>query len=303
MISKLITSMLPYMPQSLVWIFSKRYIAGKNLDEAIETIRDLNSQGFMTTIDLLGEFIEDLKEAEENRDSYLNIIEVAEKSNLDTNYSLKPTMFGLLIDEEKCYEYIRSIVAKAAEYNNFVRIDMEDSPCTDMEIKIFRRIKNEFPKNVGLVLQSYLKRTENDIRNMMDLNNEEVPLNFRICKGIYVEPEEISYKEKSVIGEHYLRNLEIMLQNNAYPCIATHNENFIEGALKLIEEYNPPKDRYEFQMLYGVAPNLRKSILDKGHRMRIYIPFGKDWFAYSVRRLKENPNIFWDIVKAFFSKR
>lgn len=299
-LNKIIASVLPMMPQSLVWIFSKRYIAGQNLDEAIVTAKKLNTEGNMVTIDLLGEFITKIEEAEKNKDEYLEIIERAQKEGIDGNYSLKPTMFGLLIDKEVCYTIIREIVAKAVEYNNFVRVDMEDSQCVDMEIDIFRRLKKEFPKNVGLVLQSYMRRTMDDITAMLDLNTNDVPVNYRLCKGIYVEPENVAYKKYEEINEHYLEDLEYMFKNGIYPGIATHDEKLVEGAYKLIKKYNVPNDKFEFQMLYGVTPALRKSILKKGYRMRIYVPFGKDWFAYSTRRLKENPKMAQEIIKALF---
>jgi proline dehydrogenase len=298
--NRMVASILPLMPKSLVWIFSKRYIAGKTLEDAISVSQKLNEEKCMVTIDLLGEFITKLKQAEANKDQYLEIIDAIEKNKIDGNYSLKPTMFGLLIDKEVCYKYIREIVAKAAHYNNFVRIDMEDSQCVDREIEIFRRLKKEFPKNVGLVLQAYLHRTKDDINKLRDLHTKEIPLNFRLCKGIYVESEKIAYKKYEVINEHFLEDLELMFEKGMYPGIATHDTPLIEGAYKLIEKYKVPTDKYEFQMLYGVTPNLRQSILDNGHRMRIYVPFGKDWFAYSTRRLKENPKMASEIIKALF---
>lgn len=298
--NKLIASILPLMPKSFVWMFSSRYIAGKNIAEAIKTSRKLNDEGCMVTIDLLGEFITKLEQAEANKNKYLEIIEAVESNNIDGNYSLKPTMFGLLIDKEACYNYVREIVEKAAGYKNFVRIDMEDSQCVDLEIDMFRRIKKEFPANVGLVFQAYLHRTLQDISDLNDLNDKVTPINFRICKGIYVEPEKIAYKKYEEINEHYLEDLEYMFKNNMYPGIATHDLPLVEGAYKLIEKYKVPTDKFEFQMLYGVTPSLRKSILKNGHRMRIYVPFGKDWFAYSTRRLKENPKMATDIIKALF---
>ncbi len=292
--------MLPFMPKGLVWIFSKRYIAGRTIDDAIEVAKNLNNNGMVVTIDLLGEFITKLDEAVENKETYIDIIEKVQKAGIDGNYSLKPTMFGLLLDKDECYKNIREIVKKSASFNNFVRIDMEDSQCVDMEIEIFRKLKKEFPKNVGLVLQSYMRRTSSDIENMMDLNTEEIPVNYRLCKGIYVEPEDIAYKKYEEINKHFLLNLETMFQNKIYPGIATHDQPLIDGAYKLIEKYNVSKDKYEFQMLYGVTPSLRKSIVDKGYNLRVYIPFGKDWFAYSTRRLKENPKMANDIIKAMF---
>jgi proline dehydrogenase len=254
----------------------------------------------MVTIDLLGEFITKLKQAEANKNQYLEIIDAIEKNKIDGNYSLKPTMFGLLIDKDVCYKYIREIVAKAAKHNNFVRIDMEDSQCVDLEIELFRKLKKEFPENVGLVLQAYLHRTKDDILKLSDIHTREQPLSFRICKGIYVESEKIAYKKYEVINKHFLEDLELMFEKGMYPGIATHDTPLVEGAYELIEKYKVPREKYEFQMLYGVTPQLRQSILDNGHRMRIYVPFGKDWFAYSTRRLKENPKMASEIIKALF---
>lgn len=270
------------------------------MQDAVDVSKKLNAQNCLVTIDLLGEFITELDEAEKNKNEYMTIIETMEAQSIQGNYSLKPTMFGLLIDKEICYENIREIVKKATEYNNFVRIDMEDSQCVDMEIEIFRKLKKEFPKNVGLVLQSYMRRTMDDINNMLDLHTDEVPVNYRLCKGIYVEPENIAYKKYKEINKHFFEDLELMFQKGIYPGIATHDVPLVEGAYKLIEKYKVPKDKFEFQMLYGVTPHLRKSIQDKGYKMRIYIPFGKDWFAYSTRRLKENPKMASDIIKAIF---
>ena len=302
MINSMIAGILPYMPKKLVWMFSKEYIAGETIEEAIANAKKLNAEGIVTTIDILGEFITTLDEAEDNKNEYLQVIEAAEAAGVEGNYSVKPTFFGLLIDKEVAFKHIREVVEKAASYNNFIRIDMEDSPCTDMEIEMYRKIKEEFPKNVGLVLQAYLKRTHQDIENLKEINTEENPVNLRVCKGIYVESEEISYKKYEDINAHFLDDIELMFQEKMYPGIASHDTSVIEGAYKLIEKYNVPKEDYEFQMLYGVTPALRKSILDKGHRMRVYVPFGKQWFGYSTRRLKENPKMAGVVIKALFKK-
>ena len=299
-LNKIVAAILPLMPQKLVWIFSKRYIAGRSLGAAIKIAEKLNSEGNVTTIDLLGEFISELDQAKKNRDEYIEIIEAVEKSNVIGNYSLKPTMFGLLINKDTCYKLIREIVAKAVEHDNFVRIDMEDSQCVDLEIELFRKLKKEFPKNVGLVLQAYLHRTMNDIDEMMDMHSNENPLNFRLCKGIYVEPETIAFKKYEKINQNFLLALEQMFKKGIYPGIATHDEKLVIGAYELIKKYNVPNDMFEFQMLYGVTPALRKSIINKGYKMRIYAPFGKQWFAYSTRRLKENPKMAQEIIKALF---
>ncbi|MBU0765846.1 MAG: proline dehydrogenase family protein [Bacteroidetes bacterium] len=302
MFNRMIAAMLPYMPKKLVWWISKRYIAGTTIDDAMKACKELNEQGIKITIDILGEFIKDISEAEKNRDEYLEIIDIVEKAEIDGNYSLKPTMFGLLINKEICYKYIREIVQKAAGYDNFVRIDMEDSQCVDLEIELFRKIKKEFPGNVGLVFQAYLKRTLTDIENLLDINSEEIPVNYRLCKGIYVEPPEIAYKKYEEINTHFLEDLEFIFKNKIYPGIATHDKPLVEGAYRLIEKHAVPKNMYEFQMLYGVTPELRQSIVDKGHTLRVYVPYGKQWFGYCTRRIKENPKMASQIIKAIFVK-
>ena len=300
MFNKMIAAMLPYFPKKLIWIFSKRYIAGESVADAIRASKELNREGVKVTIDILGEFNKTLDEAEKNKIEYIELIDTIEKEKIDGNYSLKPTMFGLLLDTEVCYKHIREIVAKAASYGNFIRVDMEDSPCTDLEIELYRKLKAEFPKNVGLVVQAYLKRTLPDVKNLMDIHSAEIPMNYRLCKGIYVEPAAIAYKKYEEVNTHFLEDLEFMLQNGVYPGIATHDKPLVDGAYKLIEKYSVPKNMYEFQMLYGVTPELRKSIIAKGHTMRVYVPFGKQWFGYSTRRLKENPKMASLIIKALF---
>jgi proline dehydrogenase len=302
MFNRFIAAILPWFPKRFIWIFSRPYIAGETMEDALRVSQDLNTKGMKVTLDVLGEFITSLDQAEENKHEYLELINSMTSRGIDGNFSLKPTSFGLLIDKEVCYIHIREIVARAASFNNFVRIDMEDSPCTDLEIELFRKLKAEFPANVGLVLQAYLRRTFSDLESMLDLNNPDVPLNYRLCKGIYVEPEEIAFKKYEEINSNFLNDLEFMFRNHIYAGIATHDKNLVEGAYELIKKYNVPKSMYEFQMLYGVTPALRQSIVDAGHVLRVYIPFGKDWFGYSTRRLKENPKMASHIIKAIFFK-
>jgi proline dehydrogenase len=302
MFNKLIASILPYFPEKFVWIFSRSYISGETIDDAMRVSRELNSKSILVTIDVLGEFIKNLDEAEANKQEYLNLIDVTFKNGINGNFSVKPTSFGLLIDKEVCYRHIKEIVAKAASYNGFIRIDMEDSPCTDLEIELFRRLKTEFPANVGLVVQAYLKRTLDDLKGMVDLNRETIPVSIRLCKGIYVEPEAIAYKKYEEINQHFLEDLEFLLKKRIHVGIATHDKSLVERAYKLLKQYNIPKHLYEFQMLYGVTPNLRDSIVNDGHAMRVYVPFGVKWFGYCTRRIKENPKMASQIIKAIFYK-
>lgn len=302
MFNRFIAAIMPYFPKKFIWLFSSSYISGEKVEDAMKVSKELNGKNIKVTIDVLGEFITNLDEAEANKQEYLNVMEIANKNGIDGNFSVKPTSFGLLIDKEVCYRHIRELVVKADSYNNFIRIDMEDSPCTTLEIELFRRLKTEFPKSVGLVVQAYLKRTLDDVKGLKDLNVPEGSLNFRLCKGIYIEPEAISYKKYEEINKHYLEDLEYMLANKIYVGIATHDKPLVDGAYELIKKYNVPKTMYEFQMLYGVTPNLRDSIVKNGHTMRIYVPFGEKWFGYCTRRMKENPRMVQDIIKAIFYK-
>lgn len=296
----MIANILPYMPKKLVWVFSRRYIAGETIEEGLLASKLLNQRAIEVTVDLLGEFIKTPGEAAENKNHYLKIVDQFTREGIKGNFSLKPTMFGLLIDQEACYHSIREIVSLAAERGSFVRIDMEDSQCVDREIELFRKLHREFPRNVGLVLQAYLRRTFTDLTNLKELNDESVPLNFRLCKGIYIEPESIAFRNYDEVREHFLEDLEFMFKNKMFAGIATHDKFLVEKSFMLIEKYGVPENLYEFQMLYGVTPELRQSIIDRGHRMRVYVPFGKQWFNYSTRRLKENPKIAQQIIKALF---
>ncbi|WP_320113385.1 proline dehydrogenase family protein [Draconibacterium orientale] len=288
------------MPKKLIWVFSKRYIAGESMEEGLLASKLLNEKGIEVTVDILGEFITTLDEAEKNRDEYLEVIERFTSENVQGNFSIKPTMFGMLLDKEICFNLLREVVQFAAQKDSFIRIDMEDSQCVDMELDIFRRLRKEFPKHVGLVLQAYLRRTESDLVALNDLNSANYPISFRLCKGIYVEPENIAFKEYNEVRQHFLTDLKYMFENKMYVGIATHDKFLVEESMKMIGEMNIPKDMYEFQMLYGVTPELRQLIVDNGHKMRVYVPFGEKWFNYSTRRLKENPKMAQHIIKALF---
>lgn len=300
MLNKLIAGILPYMPKQLIWIFSKRYIAGDSIEDALRESQKLNKQHVEVTLDILGEYIKALSEAECNKIQYIELIRRFTAEKVGGNFSVKPSMFGLLLDKEACYQNIREIVAVADECDTFIRVDMEDATCTDDEIELFRKLKAEFPTRVGLVVQAYLKRTLDDVQALMDLHTNDAPLSFRLCKGIYVEPEEIAYQKYQVVRDNYVKVLDFMLKNGVYVGIATHDKYLVDRAYELIEKYNVSRDKYEFQMLFGVTPELRGSIVAQKHKMRVYVPYGKEWFGYSTRRLKENPNMAWLIIKALF---
>ncbi len=271
------------------------YIAGENISTAIQKCRALNKIGAMCTIDHLGESVSDEGTVRKTVDIYLRVLEEISQEKLDSNISIKPTSFGALLSQDNCLENIRKVVKKAHELGNFVRIDMEDHPYTDMTLKAYEELRREFPNSVGVVLQSYLKRTKEDA----DKLSQGTKANFRLCKGIYNESEKIAYKGIQ-INENFLETLDLMFSRSAYVGIATHDDKLVDGALKLIEKHQLTKEQYEFQMLLGVRSSLRDQIIAQGHRMRIYLPFGGDWHAYTMRRFKENPDIVGSVLKGFF---
>ncbi len=294
--NKAVVTVLPFLPRSFVAMFSSRYIAGEKLEDAVATIRNLNSHEIMATIDLLGENITQQEEATRDKEMWFRILDTIEREKLDSNISIKLTQLGLKLDKEFCARNVQEIVAYAHKYGNFVRIDMEDSTCTDDTLDILYRMRQDYD-NVGVVIQAYLKRSEADIRELARQG-----INVRICKGIYNEPPEIAFKDKEAIRQNYLRLLNIMFENNAYVGIATHDRFLIERALQEIQEREIAPDRYEFQMLLGVGDEYRLELVQMGHRLRVYVPFGEQWFAYSLRRMKENPQVAGYVIKNLFKK-
>jgi proline dehydrogenase len=292
---KLVVKTLPLVPKPVVKYFSKRYIAGDQLSEAVHVVANLNKIGLMGTMDVLGESVTDRDLAIEMRNDCQGVIDAITHAELDSNLSIKLTQLGLDIDYDFTLVNVRELVQYAHAANNFVRIDMEDSQTTDKTYNIYKALRSEFP-NVGVAVQSYLKRTVNDITELVkELSN------FRLCKGIYIEPEEIAFKTGDEINRNFLRALEVMFEAGSYVGIATHDDWLITESYKLIEKYNLKPHEYEFQMLLGVRHELRNRIKRDGHRMRIYVPFGTYWYKYSVRRLKENPKMAGTIFKAIFS--
>jgi proline dehydrogenase len=285
------------MPEKVLWFFSKNYIAGKTLSSAIKVVKDLNSKGMLATIDVLGESIETKEEAIHAKEQAMEVLDAIVEHNLNANVSIKPTQFGLAIDEDFAYEQILELVKRAGELNSFIRIDMEDSPYTDATLKVYKRIFNDH-MNVGVVLQAYMKRTYSDAVTLNAMGT-----NYRLCKGIYIEPEAIAYKDKQAIRNNFMKTLEEMLKNGNYVGIATHDKYLIDKTYELIKKLNISKDKFEFQMLLGVRVDLRNKINNDGFKIRIYVPFGKDWYAYSLRRLHENPELAGHIVKEFFTIR
>lgn len=300
MINKLLARLIALMPERLIWVFSKRYIAGKYLGDAVLVAKQLNNLKVEATIDVLGEYIKEKKEALDYKCCYLDTMRAVKEHNLKATISVKPTMFGLLIDKDFCAGLILEVVKEAKELGVKICMDMEDSRCTDMELDIFEDIYKQYPANISLVLQSYMRRTVGDLQRLSKSNIAEHPIDIRICKGIYVEPEAVAYQRHGEVNRNYLTALEYMFKNKFYASIATHDKRLVTGAMTLIKAYKVPASMYEFQMLYGVRPKLRNKLVGMGHPMRVYVPFGTHWFGYSTRRLKENPAMLTHMVKALF---
>jgi proline dehydrogenase len=291
-----IVKLLPLVPKSIVRRFANRYIAGEELNDAVEVSKKLNERGIMTTLDVLGEHVTNRDEAERAKRECKEVLTAIDRHKLDSNLSLKLTQLGLKLNSNFCFANLTEILETARSFGQFVRIDMEDSSCTDDTFRVFEKARAIYPKT-GVVVQAYLRRTYDDV-----LRHSASGINFRICKGIYVEPEAIAYKNRQEVNRNFLKVLRLMFEKNCYAAIATHDGKLIEGAYKLIAEFGKKKDEYEFQMLLGVQENLRDRILSDGHRLRIYIPFGKDWYRYSLRRFKENPQIAGYVLKSIFSR-
>jgi len=285
-IDRAIVRALPAVPRHVVKRQSSRYIAGTTLTEACDVVRELNSLGKEATLDVLGEEVTLREEAIGLRDAYRRALDTIEEEGLRSNVSVKLTALGLKLDRGLCRADLTAVVEEAASFGNFVRIDMEDSSTTSETLALYREIREGGYDNLGVVLQAALKRTLSDIGALADLRP-----NVRVCKGIYVEPPEIAYQEDEIIRLNFLDALEALLDIGSYVGIATHDDWLIGEALALVERRGLGRGDYEFQMLLGVRPELGDELVREGHRLRIYVPFGRRWYEYSIRRLQENPKI------------
>jgi proline dehydrogenase len=294
--NRIVIFFMPVVPKPVVRLFSKRYVAGAKLEDAVRTVRTLNEQGILATMDVLGESTTHREETSVYVEEYLRVLRTIAEEKLDCNISLKPTQLGLQINTELCYQNVKRIVQEALKLGNFVRIDMEDSTCTTATIELYEQLRNEFP-NVGIVIQSYMRRSLNDIKSL-----SYKPANFRICKGIYIERRKIAYKDPQTVNDNFALLIEAALTAGSYVGIATHDEKIVWHGLRLIEQLSLKRDQYEFQMLLGVDEELRDILVAAGHRLRVYVPYGKQWYAYCMRRLKENPVIAMYTLKALFKR-
>jgi proline dehydrogenase len=286
LVDSTIVRFLPAVPKPVVRKISERYIAGEDLDDALVVVRRLNDQGKLATIDVLGEEITTPEEARAIATAYRESLDAFERGRLESNVSVKPTGLGLKLGYDLCKENLEDVVHHAAELGNFVRIDMEDSSTTDDTLRLYCELRSAGFDNVGVVFQARLKRTLQDIRDLAELRP-----NVRICKGIYLESPEIAYRDFDSIRASFVQSLEVLLEAGCYVGIATHDEWLVEQGQRLTGARGLGREEYEFQMLLGVRPSMGDELVRGGHRLRIYTPFGEHWYAYSLRRLQENPKI------------
>ncbi|MBT7377117.1 MAG: proline dehydrogenase [Candidatus Marinimicrobia bacterium] len=283
------------MPKSIVQLFAGKYVAGENHKTALNVVKSLNENGFSATIDILGEHVVNENEAEKITTEYIDLFDEIAENKLDCNISIKPSHIGLDLGEGVFLSNLKLLVKRAEYHDNFLRIDMESSSATDITIKAYREML-QTSTTVGTVFQAYLFRTLDDIKN---IQNDQ--LNFRLCKGIYKESEDISIQDRKHINENYLKILRYAFTAENYVGIATHDIDLLKEIYSLIDELNVSPSRFEFQILYGVPMSgwLEKHLENK-FKVRIYVPFGPDWYEYSIRRLKENPNIAAYVIKNLF---
>jgi proline dehydrogenase len=273
-----------------------RFVAGETIDEATAAIRELNAEGCTASFDHLQESVSNPAEAEAEVREYLEILARIDQTGIKSNVSIKLTQFGLELDPELAYKNARVIVADAAARGNFVRVDMEASAVTQVTIDIFKRLRAEFGlNNVGIVLQSCLRRTLDDAGELVKL-----PARIRICKGAYLEPPEVAFPEKKDTDENYIRVMQLLLSSGIYHGIATHDPKMIDATIQYAQQKGIAKEAFEFQMLYGVRRDLQHQLAKDGYNMRVYVPYGKHWYPYFMRRLAERPANIWFVLKNIF---
>ena len=293
-LNSLVVRTLPLVPKSIVRRIASRYVAGETIDQALNVVRSLNAEGCMATLDVLGEDVTRREETEQTVLDYQRALTEIAARRLDSNISVKLSALGLKLDPALCRRQFSRIVDAAKAQDNFVRIDMEDSSVTEETLRIFFEFRERYAK-VGIVLQAYLRRSLEDAMRVA-----AVPGNVRVCKGIYLEPPEIAFQDREEIRRSYMALVDALLDAGCYVGIATHDPILVERALATVRRRSLPREAYEFQMLLGVAGSLRRRLVAEGHRLRVYVPYGEAWYAYSIRRLKENPSIAGHVLRGLF---
>jgi len=294
--NKLVVATLPAIPKSVVKIVAQRYIAGEKLSDAVRVTQQLMSKGASSTIDVLGEFVTTKERAVSETAAQSAVIDAIAENGLHSYLSVKPTSLGLDVDNDFAFENLTSLVRKAKGKGIFVRMDMENTPYTDITLDFYKRLRHDGFDNVGVVIQAYLKRSVQDIQSLLDFAPS-----VRLCKGIYVESADVAFKDAEQIRDNYKKLLSMLLNSGARAHIATHDELLISDAERQVAQHRPDGTDVEFQMLLGVREDRRDQLLKAGHAVRIYVPFGDDWYGYSTRRLKENPQVAGYVAKAFLT--
>jgi proline dehydrogenase len=272
-----------------------RFIAGETTDEAVAAIKEINARGCSASFDHLNEGVSSVAATDDEVREYLHLLELIDRTGINSNVSIKLTQFGLEIDPELAYRNAHRIIEEAVRRKNFVRVDMEGSNVTQVTIDIFKRLRSEFGLNdVGIVLQSYLYRTEEDARQLL-----KIPARIRLCKGAYDEPASVAYPEKKDVDDNYVRVMQLLLSSGVYHGIATHDPKIIDATIKFAQQEGIGKDAFEFQMLYGIRRDLQEQLARDGWGMRVYVPYGKHWYPYFMRRLAERPANIWFVLKNF----
>ena len=270
---------------------TRRFVAGEELPDAVEAIRRLNRQGISASFDHLGESINSEAETRQEVDEYIRVLESINGNKLNSNVSVKLTQLGLDVSHELCYANTRAIVEAALRYDNFVRIDMEDSTKIDATLQVFRRLRIEF-ENVGIVVQAYLYRTVKDVEELLNIGAR-----IRLCKGAYKEPPEVAFPKKADVDANYVKLMKMLLPSGIYHGIATHDRKMIEATRQFAKERGIGPDKFEFQMLYGIRRDLQQKLVHDGYRMRVYVPYGRYWYPYFMRRLAERPANLWFVLR------
>ena len=283
--------------------FARRFVAGETLDDAIAAVRSLNARGISASLDELGESVTNERQARAARDSYLNILDRLAASKLDANVSVKLTALGLDVSEELCVNHMQDLLERARSHRTFVRIDMESSAYTDRTLRLFEeRFYPSFRDHVGIVLQSYLYRTWADTERAIELR-----CRVRLCKGAYKEPPAVAFPDKNDVDANYVKCMQALMSQGNYPGVATHDEQIINGAKRYAQAQGIARERFEFQMLYGVRRDLQARLRDEGWCLRVYVPFGTQWYPYLMRRLAERPaNMMFltgNMLREVFSRR
>lgn len=270
---------------------ARKFVAGETIDQAIRTVKKLNEKGLSATLDHLGEFVNSKEEAVQSAEMCLKTLDAIHLEGVDANLSLKLTSLGLDVSEDLCLENMNTIVSRAEEYHNFVRIDMEDYAHCQKTIDIYKELRKNFDR-VGTVIQAYLYRTEKDMEDLNQLN-----ANLRLVKGAYKESPEVAFPDKQDVDQNFIKIIKTHLANENYTAIATHDDRVIKEAIQFVREHHIKNDQFEFQMLYGIREDLQLSLVEEGYKVRVYVPFGNDWFGYFMRRLAERPANVWFVLK------